>query len=113
MARALTPGDYRHRVTIERQGETPNGRGGRTVSWAPIARAATVWAQVLALTGDEALRNLAVAARQSWRVTIRWRDDVLPTDRLVWGEQLLDIKALAPTPDRRELVLICESGLKR
>lgn len=112
MARGVRTPTLSERVTIERAVETKTDRGGRTVTWSAIEPTPTMWAEVIGLTGDEAIAAGAARSVQRWRVTIRLRRDVASKDRLRWRDLTLDVKSVVPTPDRRWLVMICESGLK-
>lgn len=103
----------RERVTIEEKNLVDNGRGGRKrpeggPEWNEVA---TVWAEVIGLRGDEALSHLVQRAVQLWRVTIRLGTNVTPAHRLVWNSVPMNIRSIAPTPQRDALVMVCESGV--
>lgn len=101
------------RIHIEQPVRVPDGRGGQVKSWEPAASDPNPWAQMIPLRGDEALNQALVEARQLWKVTTRWRDDVTPDNRLVWDGRVLNIRT-AEDPDRRRkwLVMTAESGVK-
>ncbi|MCC2632180.1 MAG: head-tail adaptor protein [Ramlibacter sp.] len=74
-------GKLRHRVTLQGRTETQDGdTGAITQGWAPVA---TVWASVEPLSAREFIASQATQAKVTARVTIRYRDDVVPTMRLV------------------------------
>ena len=104
----------RHTVAIEAPDQIDNRKGGRranpaTGGWVTIAKP---WAEIIALRGDEATRNLIERAAQYWRVTIRYRADVKPSHRIVWGAIIMDIKSAAPNDAGDALVMTCESGAR-
>ncbi|WP_169833173.1 head-tail adaptor protein [Sphingomonas panacis] len=103
----------RHRIDILEPNRVSNGRGGFKTPdgedpWRLLA--SRVFAEVIALRGDEAVRNSIERSVQLWRVTIRPRAGVAPTHRLVWNGIAMDIKSAAPNLAGDELVMTCESG---
>lgn len=103
----------RHRVRIETPNLIDNGRGGRVApagqdKWRKVAD--RVPAEVIPLRGETALQHLVERSLQLWRVTIRNRRDLTTADRLVYGEIVMTISAIAPTEKRDGLVLSCQSG---
>ena len=104
-------GRLRDRVAIELETRQPNGQGGFVTAWAPIAGGGSVPAQVIGLSGDEAISAAVERSVQQWRVTIRDRPGLTTKHRLRRGGQLLDVKSILPHPNfDRTLVLICESS---
>lgn len=103
-------GKLRELIEIQRETRVSNGQGGYTTSWSLLAR---VRAEIVGLSGDEALTAGVERSVQQWRVTIRRRRDVSPKNRILWGDKLLDIRSDMPDPKdpRAFTLLICESGL--
>lgn len=99
------------RVTIQRAVRTSDGAGGFTQAWGTLY---TVWAAIEGQSGDELLRAERVQAQQQYKVRVRAAEvpDLRPSDRLVWGTMLLNIRAL-PVVARGQLwrELICEAGV--
>jgi SPP1 family predicted phage head-tail adaptor len=108
----MKAGDLRDRVTIQQQNRSSNGQGGYTVAWADVSDTPEVWANVIGLTGDEAIEAAVERSSNRWRVTIRARTDVTGAHRLVWNGINLDVKSVMPLPSapREGTLLICESG---
>ncbi|WP_341210678.1 head-tail adaptor protein [Sphingomonas paucimobilis] len=109
---ALDSRRLKHQMLLQRPDTIDNGTGGRkknpvTDGWADVAKP---WAEIIALRGQEAVRENIERAVQLWRVTIRHRDDVTPQMRLVWGAIVMNITAAAPNEAGDGLVLSCESG---
>lgn len=109
-------GRLRDRVEIQAEARTDNGQGGYNVTWATIADG-RVAADLVGLSGNEAMKAGIDRAVQQWRVKIRRNDAVTGQNRLIWkrrgGDMTLDIKAVMPDPeDRHATLLLCESGAK-
>lgn len=112
---ATPAGKLREQVTLQQKNLVDNGRGGRSrpagePEWIDAARP-SMRAEIIPLRGDEALQNAVLRSVQTYRVTVRWRADVTTSQRLLWGTTALDIKSAARSPDRRDLVMTCESGV--
>lgn len=105
----LAAGRLNRRATIQEPGRASNGQGGWTATgWQDVT---TVWAEVLPLSGDEALQAGVERSVQQWRVTIRRRDSVTTKNRLLVADVAFDIKSAVPHPQHRDgTLLICETG---
>ena len=102
----MRAGDLRHRVTIQRLVGTRDSYGEVQGSWTDVA---TVWAAVEPLRGREFLEAQMAQAAATIRVRIRYRADLTPEMRVVYGSQLLNIRAVIDVEGRhRELWLMCE-----
>ena len=103
----------KERATVQVECRTPNGQGGFITGWSPVA---TVWAEVVGLSGEEAMKAGIERAVQQWRVTIRRRDSVTSAHQLQWhrrcGDLRLQIKSVMPDPKDplTATLLLCESG---
>lgn len=107
----LDRGRLNKRVTIEAPTRQDNGQGGEIVTWDPLPARATVWAEIIGLSGDEALMAGVLRGVQQWRVTIGRRDEVTPEHRLTRPGQVYEIKSAMPDPKSEDgTVLICETG---
>ena len=109
----LSAGRLRHRVAIQERNQVDNGRGGRRTpdgedAWRTVASG--VFAEVIALRGEEAMRHAVERSVQIWKVTVRPRPGVTTKHRLVWGALTMDIKGAALSVAGDELVITCESG---
>lgn len=107
----MNAGILRERVTIQSEQRTSNGRGGFTTGWSNVT-APTVAAEIVGLSGDEAIEANIQRASTTWRVTIRRRSDVTPKHRLLWGAVVMAVRSVIPHPKwpREATLLICESG---
>lgn len=103
--RNLSTAIARERVTIQHLTTTKDEYGEPQESWSDVAR---VKASVTPESGREVIRGERVDAVQRYLVTIRYRDDVSPRDRLVWQGRTLEIHQAAPMPGAvRRLELVC------
>lgn len=105
----MRAGDLRERVVIQEAVESPDGGGGAALTWRDIA---TVWAEIIPLSGREQIEAGGLVGVSAYRVNIRRRVDVTSAHRLVWGETTLVIKS-PPTADvrRRMSTFLCEAGV--
>lgn len=103
----LAAGRLNQRITIRRSVDLDDGRGGQSAVWSTIA---SVWAEVINLNGREAVLAGALQGISSWRITIRWRAGVLPSDQIVHGDLHLNVTA-ADDPDgqRDRLVIFADN----
>jgi SPP1 family predicted phage head-tail adaptor len=101
----------RHRMTIERRIEMPDGAGGAETAWEALV---TVWAGLEWLGGEERWREGGPEQAGRWRVTMRWRAGIDAGMRLRMagqgaGGRLFDIRAAAdPDGAGRRLICLCE-----
>lgn len=112
---SIAAGRLRERVTVEQKNLVDNGKGGRMrpadePEWWPVKDIPDLPAEIIPLRGNEAMQEAILRTVQYYRVTIRARADVLPSHRLMWKGTPLNIKAMARSVDRREIVMTCESG---
>lgn len=100
--------ELHHRVRLEKPETGPDGGGGETVTWTPVA---TVWAKVEPIARSEESQAGARVSPQEYRVTLRHRDDITPNWRLVFRGGALAIRGLWPDASlNRYLILRCETG---
>lgn len=102
----MRAGQLKHRLLIQRPGYTQDPVTGEMVpGWTTYA---AMWGRVEGVQGREYLAAASEQAETTWRVTARYVKGVKPADRIVNGEQILNIKAILPNNDRTQLVLMCE-----
>lgn len=103
-------GRLSQRVVIQQKTTTTDSQLGRSVTWSALA---TVWAEVLPLSGGEQLQARAVGSQVQYLVEIQERRDVTPSMRLSWTPyggsaitlQILSVRPKAGQPFR--LLLDC------
>ena len=104
---AIAAGRLRHKLQIRRKTQVDDGKGGYATSWPVIAEP---WAEVIGLAGREAVIEDVLRSVAIYRITIRWRNDILPGDQLSYGSIDLNIKPPADPDGRREqLVFVADT----
>jgi len=104
-------GRLNKRVTFQSKVWADNGQGGKTVTWQNLPTRPAVWAEIIGLSGDEALRAGIERNVSQWRVTILRRDDLTGECRMLHGGLIYDIKSVMPDPKADDAtLLICEVG---
>lgn len=104
MSRCKCPPRKRHRLTIERATEAQNASGQVVKTWSTLK---TIAANVVPLSGLEAVTGLQTEARVSHRVYINYDPDLTTKDRFDFeGRTLEIISALDVDERRREMVCL-------
>jgi SPP1 family predicted phage head-tail adaptor len=99
-------GSLRVRAQLQRRNSVDDGMGGAEISYTTIT---SLWIGVSTQLGRELVEAKKLNARVSHFVTARFRSDVKPDMRLVYGETVLDIKFVGdPTHRHHDLTLLCE-----
>lgn len=93
-----TIGAMRHRVVLEAVNRAPDGGGGATQSWLPVAE---LWAAIAPSSGDERLAAEQHAGRITHVIHIRYRAGVIPAMRFRQGARRFDILAVIDVDERR------------
>lgn len=102
----------RDRIDIVRPTETATGKGGYTTTLVPIAT--DVAAEVLSLTGGEAVKEKVLQGIHVFRITIRYRDGILQSDQVSLSGETLNIRsAIDPDRRRREIVILADTEATR
>lgn len=104
-----TAGQLRETVELQRAATTPDGGAGFVRAWSTYAKRR---AHVVATIGHESTANEVLQGVQSYRIVIRYGPAVLPSDRLVWGGLLLNVRTAADFDGRRTwLLIIADAGV--
>ena len=103
----MRTGRLRHVVNLERVVVTTNDWGQQVETWAAYA---TVWAGIEPLFGREFIAAQQETGTVQIRIIIRYRDDVLATDRVSHAGKIYALTSPPINPDlrRRELQLMCQ-----
>lgn len=102
---AVDPRGQDRRVRIERKVITRDAMGGETVGY---TLRATVWASVIHTRGREAFLAAQVTPTSDVEFRIRWRDDVVETDRIVHDGKNYDVQYIAEMGRRRRLRIVAK-----
>lgn len=87
----LTSGKLRHSIVIERATKTGDGGGGSSNVWNPVA---TIRSFIKPISGGERFQAMRIEADTTHRIFIRYRADILTSDRVNYGGRLMQIRAL-------------------
>lgn len=106
----------RHRVDIEELTSDNSATNGAVVeTWATVRTSDEpdlFPAEIVPLSGREYIAAASVQAGVNTRITIRRRDGLKASMRVVHGSDYYDIRAILPDPTlRHHLTLMCESGV--
>jgi len=106
----MRAGRLRHRLTIQSPVNAQDEYGAKTqYAWVDEA---TVWGSVEPLRGRELVEAGREAAEVTTRIVIRYRTDVGPECRVVWGTRVYDVLSAINVEERdRQLELICREVL--
>lgn len=105
----MRAGGLRQRITLQEKSVTRDSFNAEVIIWVPIGTTPNVWARVEPVSGREFVEQDAQSAQVTFKVAIRWRDDLLPSMRVVCGAQKFHIEAVLPDGARRECVLMCST----
>lgn len=98
-------GDLRHRIVLQKKEITEDELKQQSETWTDIA---TVWAAIEPISGRAYFEAKQINAENSTRITIRYRMDVTPHTRAVFGSRVFEIQSVVNPKERREtLVLMC------
>lgn len=101
---SFRPGELDQLITIEREQLTDDGTGGQDLEWVTVVT--DLWAKVRPLSGNEQERYDQVNAMAMATFVIRYRDDLLPTDRIVWNGEPYNIRYIPPVSGREMYLAI-------
>ena len=101
----MLPGRLDRRIVIQVNTPPQNGYGESVPAWTVLA---TVWAQVIPVSGREAVTGGAIIAEADTTFRIRWRDGILPTHRISYGSNLYDIRHIAEIGRREGIDIVAK-----
>ncbi|ENM0054915.1 phage head closure protein [Stenotrophomonas maltophilia] len=90
---SLPAGRLRHRVLIQQQVTTKDSDGVEQTAWVDVA---TVWASVEPLSAREFIQSGQTQSAVTARITMRYRDGLSPSMRLVHRGEIFNIAGLLP-----------------
>jgi head-tail adaptor len=86
-------GKLRERIKIQRKGQTKNpATGGLQEGWTTVAD--NLSAHLASINGRESVINGVLTGISFFDITIRYRDDLKPSDQVIWlsaGDRELNI----------------------
>lgn len=102
-------GQLDQRIALQRLTRIPDGGGGYAEDWQTYA---TVWAYVRPMSGRERYQAQQLEAAANYRITIRYRADIDPADRILWRGKILNIRFIA-NAGPRDLYLTLDAEIER
>lgn len=87
----LSAGKLRHTVTFQRGLVVADGAGGNALTWSNVL---TAKANVKPYSGSERLSAQRIESDVTHKIYIRYTGALLPSDRVVFGARLMQIKAI-------------------
>lgn len=97
-------GKMRHLFTLQQEMRSDDGGGGSASSWQSLAE---IWGALEAISGGETISADRVSGSAKYRITIRWRSDMLPAMSFLLGDRRFHILAVLDMDGRRRF-LRCE-----
>jgi SPP1 family predicted phage head-tail adaptor len=105
----LSAGALREPLTFQRRQTQSDGIGGTSLEWNDLFHTK---ADVRPLSGREALMGMQREASVTHRIFIRYREDLLPSDRIIMRTKPMQIIAIINVEMRnRWLELQCLEGV--
>lgn len=110
----MQAGNLRKRITLQHKVGTRDAYGQAINTWSDIA---TLWAEVVAVSGAEGLHGLQVESEVKQKVTVRYRAELADPRgvnawRFSFDGRIFDIEAcLFDDMKKRYVVLLCAEGL--
>lgn len=97
------PGQMNRRIALRSVQSTPDGGGGydETVTDSP-----EIWAHVEPLQGNEQLQAMQTGMQRPHRFTIRYREGITGTTRIVYADRVFDVKSVIDPDERHETLEI-------
>jgi SPP1 family predicted phage head-tail adaptor len=99
----MRAGELRHSITIEKPTYEQNAYGEQSASWAVHG---TDWAKIELAGGSETSVAEGITTKYSYKITIRYRDDLKPSYRILYGSRILSINSIADIGGRSRATLI-------
>lgn len=87
-------GALRHRIRFQRPVRTPDGGGGFSEIWQDLLLSPEVYASIMPLSGTEQLRFHQLESSATHRITVRYRDDIQSSMRILHDAAVYDVSAV-------------------
>lgn len=95
---SFTPGEMNERITFQSESRADDGYGGFELSWDDID---TVWAHTRPMSGKEYEHADTMQAEGVNLFVTRYRDDIVPSNRIMWEGIAYDIVEIKRTTGRK------------
>lgn len=103
-------GELDQLIDVIRDTDTPDSMGGQ--SRVPVTIIDDLYARVRPISGSETKKFEKLNAAMTNLFVVRYRTDILETDRILWGGEEYNIRALQKAGERRlYLEIYAERGV--
>lgn len=103
----MLAGKLRYPVSIEKPIDTRTPGGGFIRTWEVVSRE---WVDIESVSGKEFMAAQAPQAQTIYKITLRYRDDLVSSWRIREGVKLYEITAVLPDSRRQRIELMCKTG---
>lgn len=104
------PGDLDQLITFKRWSVTDDGYGGSDKTLTDVA--VDIWARIMPMSGRESKRFEKLNPEQTNSFVVRYRDDILEDDSILWDGDLYNIRSIQKAGSRElYLVMYAERGV--
>lgn len=95
----------KHQLVLQQRSTSADGVGGFTRSWSDVA---TLWAEIVPISGSEKFAYEQQTSRQRYRIKLRYRSDITPGMRLfeTASSRVFDIKSVINTHEQDKIIEI-------
>ena len=93
----MSAGDLRERITLQCPSRVSDGMGGFTTTWNDHA---TIWAEAWTVSSSEVVADMKGEMIRIQKFKIRYRNPLLPSWRIEFGERYFNIVAIDPDKKR-------------
>lgn len=100
----VNSGDLRTRITFQKPTLTQDDGGAQVVSWANVPSNPTVYARWINAHGAEVVGSDALRSVQRALVTVRHREDILATCRVLKDGQAWNILSIDPVQGKNRYI---------
>lgn len=105
----MKTGSLREIVYVERAVKVATDAGDTVATWNPLAK---LHAQVKPLSGREQIQAGGLVGTTVYTVSIRYRNDIETSDRIVWRDKIMNIRSvLNPDMKKQETIMLCDEGV--
>lgn len=109
----MKAGRLRNRITLQKKETSKSPTGATKTKWVDLA---TVWAEVISISGKELLTAQSLMQSTTIRIWTRYREDLDTSCRVLYhqvgtNKNTLNIKAILPDIKKTRLEILCEVGL--
>jgi SPP1 family predicted phage head-tail adaptor len=106
MSAPILASKIRHRLVLQKPVYSRDELGSTMVSWQNVV---SLWASIDPIRGGERFENQKVETRQNFKISTRYRADIVPNMRLRKASRLFLIRNIANIDEENHtLEMVCE-----